>query len=106
MKGALKTHGGKHYLAQRIVDRMPAHTHYVEPYAGGMAVLFAKSPQGVSEVVNDLDGRITDFWRVLQAEDLFEKFQRRAQAIPFNERAWQEAKRYMEASGPFTDKET
>jgi DNA adenine methylase len=27
----LKWHGGKHYLARRIVEMMPPHTHYVEP---------------------------------------------------------------------------
>ena len=65
MKGPLKTHGGKHYLAQKIIALMPAHTHFVEPYAGGLAVLLAKDPEGVSEVVNDLDGNITNFWQVL-----------------------------------------
>jgi DNA adenine methylase len=31
----LKTHGGKHYLARKIVGLMPRHLHYVEPFAGG-----------------------------------------------------------------------
>lgn len=29
----LKWHGGKHYLASKIVSLMPDHKHYVEPYA-------------------------------------------------------------------------
>ena len=56
----LKWHGGKHYLAERIIAIMPAHTHYVEPYFGGGAVLLA-NPFGVSEVVNDLHGELTNF---------------------------------------------
>lgn len=28
---------GKHYLAKRIIELMPAHLHYVEPYFGGGA---------------------------------------------------------------------
>jgi len=40
----LKWYGGKHYLAQRIIDRMPRHLHYVEPFGGGLAVLLAKDP--------------------------------------------------------------
>jgi SNF2 family DNA or RNA helicase len=28
----LKWHGGKHYLADRIISLIPPHTHYVEPY--------------------------------------------------------------------------
>ena len=57
----VKWHGGKHYLAKRIVARMPSHTHYVEPYAGSLAVLLAKDPEGVSEVANDLHCYLTNF---------------------------------------------
>jgi DNA adenine methylase len=88
----LKWHGGKHYLAGRIVALMPPHTHYVEPYAGGLAVLLAKSPDGVSEVVNDLDGRLTNFWKVLQDEAMFAEFRRLVEAIPFSELEWREAR--------------
>lgn len=87
----LKWHGGKHYLASRIIDLMPPHLHYVEPYAGGLAVLLAKDPEGVSEVVNDIDGALTDFWRVLADPDMFPDFIRRAQATPFSEQGWREA---------------
>ena len=96
MKGPLKTHGGKRYLAERIVALMPPHTHYVEPYAGGLAVMFAKASDGVSEVVNDLDGRITNFWQVLQDEDLFARLRRRLQATAFNEAQWRGAKAYLD----------
>ena len=44
MKGPLKTHGGKRYLAERLVSLMPPHTHYVEPYAGGLAVRAKPEP--------------------------------------------------------------
>jgi DNA adenine methylase len=40
----LKWWGGKHYLARKIIDLMPRHLHYVEPYAGGLAVLLEKDP--------------------------------------------------------------
>jgi DNA adenine methylase len=81
----LKWHGGKHYLASRIIELMPLHTHYVEPYFGGGAVLLAKNPEGVSEVVNDLNRELTNFWRVLQDDDMFAIFLRRVQATPFSE---------------------
>lgn len=31
----IKWHGGKHYLAPKIVALMPRHLHYVEPFGGG-----------------------------------------------------------------------
>jgi DNA adenine methylase len=91
----LKTHGGKHYLAQQIVALMPRHTHYVEAYAGGMAVLFAKPCEGVSEVVNDLNGHLMNFWRVLQEKKAFAEFKRRIEAVPFSEAEWQDAKQEL-----------
>jgi DNA adenine methylase len=96
MKGPLKWHGGKRYLAKRLVAMMPPHTHYVEPYAGGLAVLFARSPEGISEVVNDLDGRLANFWRVLQNEELFARFRRKVQAIAFSESEWRDAQAYLD----------
>ena len=56
----LKWHGGKHYLAADIIGLMPPHQHYVEPYAGGLAALLAKDPEGVSEVATDESPTIED----------------------------------------------
>jgi DNA adenine methylase len=95
VKQPLKWHGGKHYLANQIVALMPPHTHYVETYAGGLAVLLAKSCEGISEVVNDLNSDLTNFWRVLQDETLFRKFKRRIQAVPFSEAEWQDSKELL-----------
>jgi DNA adenine methylase len=90
MKSPIKWHGGKYYLARKIVERMPAHLHYVEPYAGSLAVLFEKEPEGVSEVVNDLDGELANFWRVLRHEETFSRFVRLSQATPLSEHLWRE----------------
>lgn len=89
----LKWHGGKYYLAPRIVALMPPHTHYVEPFAGGLSVLLAKNPEGVSEVVNDLDGELTNFWRVLQCDESYDHLKRVLEAVPFSEVEWQDSGR-------------
>ncbi len=86
-----KWHGGKKYLAPKIVALMPPHKHYVEPFFGGGAVLLAKDPEGVSEVVNDLNFELTVFWRVLASESHFGEFLRVVEATPFSEVAWREA---------------
>jgi len=50
---------------------MPPHTHYVEPYPGGLSVLLAKRPSRISEVANDLDGRLSNSGPSASAEDSF-----------------------------------
>jgi DNA adenine methylase len=57
--------GGKQRIAERIVSLFPEHGHYVEPYCGGLSVLMAKPP-AMLETVNDIDGDIMTFWRVLR----------------------------------------
>ena len=63
--------GGKTTLAPRIAELLPKHDHYVEPFAGSLAVLLAKAPT-TWETVNDLDDLLVNFWRVLRdrPEDL------------------------------------
>lgn len=58
-------YGGKTRLARRIVALFPDHGHYVEPFAGSLAVLLAKPPAR-KETVNDLDGDLVGFWRTLR----------------------------------------
>ncbi|WP_232005974.1 DNA adenine methylase [Mycobacterium sp. 852013-50091_SCH5140682] len=58
-------YGGKTRLADKIAALLPAHEHYVEPFAGGLSVLLAKRPSRM-ETVNDLDGLLMTFWRVLR----------------------------------------
>lgn len=41
----LKWHGGKQYLARRIIALFPPHIHYVEPFFGGGAVMMEKDPE-------------------------------------------------------------
>jgi DNA adenine methylase len=61
----LKYPGGKFYLAPWIIGRFPPHIHYVEPFCGGCAVLFQKPMYG-SEVINDIDGNVANFFEVLR----------------------------------------
>lgn len=87
----LKWHGGKHYLAKALIDLMPPHVHYVEPYFGGGSVLLEKDPVGVSEVVNDRNRELINFWKVLQSPDLFSQFIRAIEATPFSQQEWRDA---------------
>lgn len=65
MKPPFTYFGGKLMLAERIAALLPEHKHYVEPFAGSLAVLLAKRPSPM-ETVNDLDGNLMNFWRILR----------------------------------------
>jgi len=57
--------GGKRRLVKHILPLFPDHTCYVEPFAGGAALLFAKPPSTV-EVLNDINGELVNLYRVVQ----------------------------------------
>lgn len=85
MDSAIKYPGGLNKVADWIVRRMPPHVHYVEPYFGSGAVLFAKPPGNVSEVVNDIDSQLACFWRVLQDPLSRDEFIDRCNLTPFSQ---------------------
>lgn len=57
--------GGKNSCADKIVEMMPEHYCYVEVFFGGGWVYYAK-PVSKVETVNDLNGELVNFYRVLQ----------------------------------------
>lgn len=95
-KAPLKWWGSKQRLAPKIIERIPPHTAYVEPFCGAAAVFWARpwpveakpwmrrfdasekrslrkkgvrsSAAAYREVLNDLDHRIYNFFQVLQDE--------------------------------------
>jgi DNA adenine methylase len=65
LRPAVKRHGGKAYLARRIIARFPGHETYVEPFAGGLSVLLNKPPAR-TEVAGDLDAALVQFYVCLR----------------------------------------
>jgi DNA adenine methylase len=65
MKPPFAYFGAKTTIAAQIAALLPAHEHYVEAYAGSLAVLLAKRPARM-KTVNDIDGDLMTFWRVLR----------------------------------------
>lgn len=62
---ALRYHGGKWKLAPWIIEHIPTHKVYVEPFGGGASVLLRKE-RSYSEIYNDLDGEVVNFFRVVR----------------------------------------
>jgi DNA adenine methylase len=63
--GPLPYIGGKRRIARQLSALIPSHIAYVEAFAGGAQVFFHK-PRSKVEVLNDLDGEVTNFFRVVQ----------------------------------------
>ena len=72
----IKWVGGKSRFRTQIVSLLPPHSCYVELFAGGAWVLFAKAPSPV-EILNDIDQELINFYRVLreQPQELSESFE-------------------------------
>jgi DNA adenine methylase len=108
----LKRHGGKKYLAKKIVGMMPRHLVYCEPFFGGGQVFFARDPadrslwwdqktsdrrhpDGVCEVINDLDGDLATFFRVLADPELLEPLLRILRATLVSQRTFRTAQNVL-----------
>lgn len=88
---ALRYHGGKWRLAPWIISHFPvlaAYDCYVEPFGGSAAVLLRKERSPI-EALNDLDGDVVNFFRVLR--DCPEDLIRVIELTPFSRREWEAA---------------
>ena len=65
MNSLLNYPGAKWGMAKEIVELMPPHRSYLEPFFGSGAVLFNKPPSAI-ETVNDIDGDVVNFFIVLR----------------------------------------
>jgi DNA adenine methylase len=63
MNSAFAWPGGKRALLPTLLKLLPKHSIYIEVFAGSAKLLFAKEPSR-REVINDLNGDVTNFFRV------------------------------------------
>jgi len=56
-------YGGKQKLVNKILENIPFHNLYCEPFLGGAAVFFSKKPSSV-EVINDTNRELMNFYKV------------------------------------------
>lgn len=86
MNQPIKIHGGKHYLAAKIVALFPKrYLTYCEPYFGGGSVLLRLQPDGHSEIANDLDGDLANFWGILSSDTMHKRLVEKLSLTPFSE---------------------
>lgn len=94
----LKWHGGDYYQADWKLSHFPEHKHYVSTCFGSGIIELSKPPEMVmdrSEVVNDLNGDLINFWSVISKPITFVKFKRMVEATPFSKMTFEAAAEYL-----------
>lgn len=97
VKPVIKYPGAKWRIAKDIVNLIPIHHSYVEPYFGSGAVLFNKRPSNI-ETINDMDGRVVNLFKCLQNDP--QKLARLVDTTPFARDCYNESFNHDE-SDPF-----
>ena len=65
LRTVLKYPGAKWRIANWIIDKMPVHKSYLEPYFGSGAVFF-KKPSSLMETINDIDGEVVNLFMCIR----------------------------------------
>ncbi len=77
MKTPITYYGGKQTMLKHLLVMIPEHRIYCEPFFGGGALFFAK-PKAEVEVINDVNGEVINFFKVLKTK--FPALQKEIQA--------------------------
>jgi len=96
MKSPLSWVGGKSKLANQILTLIPEHKHYAEAFAGAGWVFFRKDPSK-HESMNDINGDLVSFYRILQNH--LEEFCKQFKFILSSRETFSDFKEQMEAGG-------
>jgi DNA adenine methylase len=96
MKSPLSYIGGKSKLSESIVKMIPKHKTYIEVFAGAAWVFFNKEPSQY-EVINDKDGELISFYRVLQSH--LEEFLKQFKWLLSSRELWHDWNKQLAAGG-------
>lgn len=96
-KSPLKWHGSKNNMSWHIcqlINNCP-HRVYCEPFCGSAAVFFAKTFIPPVEILNDIDRRCVNFWRLVRSSP--DELLARIAAAPCSSDFYNEQKKIMNA---------
>lgn len=106
LKSPLKWHGGDFYQAAWKLSHFPpigSYKEYVSLCFGGGNLECSMTPdryEGVSEVVNDLDGDLMNWWEVMADESLRQMFSNMLEFTPFSKKMFEDKKKLLEMGHP------
>ena len=81
--------GSKRRSLMKLLSRIPEHDCYCEVFGGGASLLLAKPPSN-TEVYNDIDSTLVDFFRLLQNPEAFKVFHEKLKLTPFSRELFNE----------------
>ena len=76
-------------IKNKLLESLPPHDYYIEPFGGGASILMAKEPVKV-EVYNDVNRGIVNFFRVISDVEYFGKFTARTALLPVSRELYEE----------------
>jgi DNA adenine methylase len=89
-RAVLRYLGGKWRLAPWVIEHLPPHRIYVEPFGGAGSVLLRK-PRSQVEVYNDLDEEIAGVFTVIQDPVQCQALMRRLRRVPYGRVAFEQS---------------
>mgnify|MGYP000708998313 CR=1 FL=1 len=94
--------GSKAGLLNLILENMPPHDHYVEPFLGAATVYLNKPPAKLS-TLNDIDLNIVTFFRVLQDRHKTQELLRHLRYTPYARAEYERACALLSGEGELDD---
>lgn len=100
MKTPITYYGGKQTMVKHLLELVPEHQIYCEPFFGGGALFFAK-PKSEVEVINDKNGEVINFFKVIKTK--FPELQKEIQATLHSRELYKNAMVVYENPDLFSD---
>jgi len=94
LNSPIKWFGGKGRQTRRLLPLIPPHKVYVEPYAGGASLFFAKPPASI-EVLNDLNYDIFNLYSVLRDPEAADHLRELLELTPYSQNEFDAAVEQM-----------
>ena len=75
-------HGGKSRMKESIIDLMPNHDHYCEPFVGGGSVFWSKKLSYLNSI-NDKKQQIINLYKTWSNPNYFDEFLKLLKSVPY-----------------------
>lgn len=80
----LRYFGGKWQLRHWVLEHLPPHQFYAEPFAGAASILLAKDPAPKGEIINDLNRDVVNLFGILRDQRFGDELLRQLGLTPYS----------------------